>query len=411
MLAAQRRGEMLFAEEMRKPEAEVDFVRAAAFVAMHRRPELSRVEDAVEELDELAAELEKLLPPNEEDRFPLRTLKTVSRFMFEDLGFRGNEEAFYDPRNSCLDEVLARRVGIPITLSLVYMELAKRVGLPMVGVNLPSRFMIRPVVEDMEVLVDCFNRGEILFVEDVEEMLGKFYSGAGDARGPGDDASEARGARGEAPDPPSVQITIDRAFFEDNSMRPKQFFTRVLTNLKQIYFNREEYAEALRIVGYQAHCAPTAEIERFNRRDGGICLFLMQRYDECVEELNGYLEDALAAETAEAAAAAEAPTSEKREALAAARAARERDRAQVTRMVQTALEQSRRLAAEKMVQDVVRTNVRENLDDDEDEDLSDLSDDGNDEDARSDLDPEAFRIVEDALRRADEREDEDEPKE
>ena len=80
-------------------------------------------------------------------------------------------------------------------------------------------------------------------------------------------------------------------------------------------------------------------------------------------------------------------------------------------MVQTALEQSRRLAAEKMVQDVVRTDVRENLDEDEDEDLSDLSDDGNDEDARSDLDPEAFRIVEDALRRADEREDEDEPKE
>jgi hypothetical protein len=69
MLAAQRRGEMLFAEEMRKPDAEVDFVRAAAFVAMHRRPELSRVEDAVEELDELAAELQKLLPP--ERRGPL----------------------------------------------------------------------------------------------------------------------------------------------------------------------------------------------------------------------------------------------------------------------------------------------------------------------------------------------------
>ena len=411
MLAAQRRGEMLFAEEMRKPEAEVDFVRAAAFVAMHRRPELSRVEDAVEELDELAAELEKLLPPNEEDRFPLRTLKTVSRFMFEDLGFRGNEEEFYDPRNSCLDEVLARRVGIPITLSLVYMELAKRVGLPMVGVNLPSRFMIRPVVEDMEILVDCFNKGEIVFVEDVEEMLGKFYSGGGD-----DASGSPNGSKSEASEsPPSVQITIDRAFFEDNAVRPKQFFTRVLTNLKQIYFNREEYAEALRIVGYQAHCAPTAEVARFNRRDGGICLFLMQRYDECVEELNGYLEDALAAETAEAAAAAEAPTSEKREALAAARAARERDRAQVTRMVQTALEQSRRLAAEKMVRtDVVRTDVRENLDEDEDEnlsDLSDLSDDGNDEDARSDLDPEAFRIVEDALRRADERDgDENESK-
>ena len=404
MLAAQRRGEMLFAEELQKPEAEVDFVRAAAFVAMHRRPELSRVDDAVEELDELAAELEKLLPPNEEERFPLRTLKTISRFMFEDLGFRGNEEAFYDPRNSCLDEVLARRVGIPITLSLVYMELAKRVGLPMVGVNLPSRFMIRPVVEDMEVLVDCFNRGEIVFVEDVEEMLGKFYSSAGDASYPGSDASGSpNGSRDASKSPPSVQITIDRAFFEDNSVRPKQFFTRVLTNLKQIYFNQEAYADALRIVGYQAHCAPTAEIARFNRRDGGICLFLMQRYDECVEELNGYLEDALAAENAEdAAAETEVATREDREALGARRAARERDRAAVMHMVQTALEQSRRLAAEKMV-----LNVEEV----EDATGRDENDDDRENETAAELDPEAFRIVEDALRRADERDgDENESK-
>ena len=406
MLAAQRRGEMLFAEEMRKPEAEVDFVRAAAFIAMHRRPELSRVEDAVEELDELAAELEKLLPPNEEDRFPLRTLKTISRFMFEDLGFRGNEEEFYDPRNSCLDEVLARRVGIPITLSLVYMELARRVGLPMVGVNLPSRFMIRPVVEDMEILVDCFNKGEIVFVEDVEEMLGKFYSGGGD-----DASGSPNGSKSEASEsPPSVQITIDRAFFEDNAVRPKQFFTRVLTNLKQIYFNREAYADALRIVGYQAHCAPTAEVARFNRRDGGICLFLMQRYDECVEELNGYLEDALAAEAAEEPdAAAEAPTREDLEALGARRAARERDRAAVTRMVQTALEQSRRLAAEKMVLNVEDVD---DVDDSTGKDDDDDDDDGGNNEAAADFNPQAFRIVEDALRRADEkeREDEDETK-
>eukprot|EP00982_Pelagococcus_subviridis_P007978 30799-Pelagococcus_subviridis.AAC.1 len=121
LVAARRRGEMLFAEEMSKPDAEIDFVRAAMYVAMHRRPDESRVEDAVEELDELAAELEKLLPPKEE-RFPLRTLKAISRYMFETLGFEGNQEEFYDPRNSCLDEVLARRKGIPITLSLVYME-------------------------------------------------------------------------------------------------------------------------------------------------------------------------------------------------------------------------------------------------------------------------------------------------
>ena len=127
LLAAQRRGEMLFAEEMAKPDDEIDFVRAAMYIAMHRRADLSRVEDAVEEMDELARELETRLPPPE-DRFPLRTLKAVSRYMFDELGFQGNEEEFYDPRNSCLDEVLARRKGIPITLSLVYAELARRVG-------------------------------------------------------------------------------------------------------------------------------------------------------------------------------------------------------------------------------------------------------------------------------------------
>jgi regulator of sirC expression with transglutaminase-like and TPR domain len=97
------------------------------------------VEDAEAEIAELAAELEKTLPPNPEDRFPLRTLKAIGRFMFEELGFEGNQEEFYDPRNSCLDEVLARRKGIPITLSLVYMELARRVGLPMVRRGLSSK--------------------------------------------------------------------------------------------------------------------------------------------------------------------------------------------------------------------------------------------------------------------------------
>ena len=178
---------MLFAEEMAKPDAEVCFVKAAGYVAMHRRPDLSRVDDALAEIDELAVELEKLLPPIAEGRFPLRTLKQISRFMFDPvedggLGFVGNGSDFYDPRNSCLDEVLATRKGIPITLSLIYMELARRVGVEMVGVNLPGRFMVRPVVHEMEVLVDCFNGGEILFVEDVEEMLGSFYGGGGGGR-------------------------------------------------------------------------------------------------------------------------------------------------------------------------------------------------------------------------------------
>ena len=306
LLAAQRRGEMLFAEEMAKPDDEIDFVRAALYIAMHRRADLSRVEDAVEEIDELARELETRLPPPE-DRFPLRTLKAVSRYMFDELGFQGNEEEFYDPRNSCLDEVLARRKGIPITLSLVYAELARRVGLPMVGVNLPAHFMIRPVVEDMEVLVDCFRGGEIMFLEDVEEMLRAYMVVT----------------EGE-------KLQIDRSFFQDETVKPRAFFTRMLTNLKQIYFNQEEYGAALQIVAYQAHCAPDDRVARFNRRDGGICLFLMQRYEEAVEELTGYLADSPAPDEGEAT-----------------------DRGQIEAMVAAAKEQMQRDKARKIVEDAV----------------------------------------------------------
>lgn len=301
MLAAQRRGELLFAEELSKPDEEIDFVKAAMYIAMHRRPDIDRVEDAENELAELAAELEATLPPLEE-RFPLRTLKAISRFMFEEQGFKGNEEEFYDPCNSCLDEVLARRKGIPITLSLVYMELARRVGVPMVGVNLPAHFMIRPVVEDMEVLVDCFRGGEILFVEDVEEMLKVHFTlGEGET------------------------LSIDRSFFQDASLKPRAFFTRMLTNLKQIYFNKDEYSRALQIVGYQAHCSPDDQVALYNRRDGGICLFLMERYEEAIEELTGYLKES----PVEAA-----------------------DRQQVSQMVTAAREQRARASVERAVGEI-----------------------------------------------------------
>lgn len=86
MVAAQRRGEMLFAEELAKPDDEINFMKAAMYIAMHRRPDFSRVEDAETEIAELAAELETRLPPNHEDMFPLRTLKAIGRFMFDELG-------------------------------------------------------------------------------------------------------------------------------------------------------------------------------------------------------------------------------------------------------------------------------------------------------------------------------------
>ena len=91
--------------------------------------------------------------------------------------------------------------------------------------------------------------------------------------------------------------------------------------------DEDEYASALQIIGYQAHCAPDDQIALFNRRDGGICLFLMQRYEEAVEELTGYLDDSLDEGTA--------------------------DRQQVMQMVKAAQEQLARAAAQKSVESAV----------------------------------------------------------
>ena len=172
------------------------------------------------------------------------------------------------PFNSASDAFELHPDIIALNGPSTLMKLARRVGVPMVGVNLPAHFMIRPVVEDMEVLVDCFKGGELVFVEDVEDMLKTYYT------------------MGE-----SEKLTIDRSFFNDNEVKPRSFFTRVLTNLKQIYFNEDMYEEALLIIAYQNHCSPDERVRLFNRRDGGICLFLVNRMEEAIEELSGYLEE------------------------------------------------------------------------------------------------------------------------
>jgi regulator of sirC expression with transglutaminase-like and TPR domain len=205
----------------------VDVARAALFIAMHRTPELD-VDACIAQLDDMGRALEARLPPPDE-RYTRRMLLAINAFMFEELGFRGADKtAFYVTENSCLDVVLATRRGIPLTLSLVYIELARRVRLPMVGVNIPAHYLIRPAVEDIEVwrswpalprrqhaltcmraqvLVDPFNGGALICVEDAEALLAPMY---------GTDA----------------KVEIDRSFFRDNEPKPRSFLTRMLTNLK-----------------------------------------------------------------------------------------------------------------------------------------------------------------------------------
>ena len=251
-----------------------DLFHGACLIAMHRNPDLD-VDEMKRRVRELADFVEKELPPNREERFPLRTIKKISTLLFNkevhpETAFRGNLDDYYAIENSCVDAVLETKRGIPITLSLVYMEVAKMVGIDMIGVNLPGHFMIRPCdVPDCEILIDCFHDGDVLFVEDAEEMLSKLY--------------KLDTEKGE-------KVTIDRSFLEDKDLKPKTFYTRMLTNLKSIYFNKSDYRNALAMCEYQKCCAPDPSIKAFNARDAGMCHLLLQNYSDAMLDLTEYLD-------------------------------------------------------------------------------------------------------------------------
>jgi regulator of sirC expression with transglutaminase-like and TPR domain len=111
------------------------------------------------------------------------SMTLLNRVLFEEEGLRGNREDFYDPRNSFLNDVLDRKLGIPITLSVVYLEVARRVGFPVAGVGMPGHFLLKHYdVVAGEIFIDAFDRGRILGPDDCQRRLDQVYGGQVDMR-------------------------------------------------------------------------------------------------------------------------------------------------------------------------------------------------------------------------------------
>jgi regulator of sirC expression with transglutaminase-like and TPR domain len=146
-----------------------------------------------------------------------RTLAALNKVVFEQANLRGNRDDYYDPRNSFLNDVLDRGLGIPITLSIIYMEVAKRVGLPLAGVGMPGHFLLKHYGHDgKEMLIDCFNRGDILSRQDCQSRLDEIYSG---------------------------EMKLRPEFLHPLSRR--QILTRMLNNLKTVYLSTRNFRKAL----------------------------------------------------------------------------------------------------------------------------------------------------------------------
>jgi regulator of sirC expression with transglutaminase-like and TPR domain len=273
-LAAQRRGLTLFEAEMGKDEKEIDLLAAACYVAMHKNPSLN-VDEVRQTIEEMARAIEERVSRElgDGERFPLRTIKTISRCFADELGFRGNSDDYYDPDNSCVDVVLRRKLGIPITLCLIYMEIAERVRVDgvrgWVDVGIPGHLLCRPVAgEDVAILVDPFNRGDVLFIEEVEDILSQNSSGF---LGAG-----------------TTKVQIERSFFEQTEVRKKAFLTRMLGNLKSIYFSLEEYDTALQITEYMMYSNPYDSLRAPLARTMGLLYFKTERWMDSLDAFNAY---------------------------------------------------------------------------------------------------------------------------
>ena len=250
-----------FRDLVRLPEPVLDLALAALLIARVEHPNLSPAH-SVMHLDELA-EASGVARVGD----PLKALHRLREFLFEEEGFAGNREDYYDPRNSCLNDVLERRLGIPITLSLVVMEVGRRAGLSIVGVGLPGHFVVRAEVGPEPVLLDPFDRGAVLTHERAADLV---------ARAVGD------------------RLRLTARHFAP--VRKRQILTRMLANLRGIYCRRGEWDKALAVVD---RLLILDEESAAYRRDRGTVLVKLGQLHRAAQDWERYLSACPEAEDAD----------------------------------------------------------------------------------------------------------------
>jgi len=253
----------LFYSEINKSDAKIDLAKAALYFALEDDRKFDP-DEYLNALDTMANEVQETLP---ETLYPLQILKSINNYLYNDLGFTGNTTNYYDPRNSFLNQVIDRRIGIPITLSLIYLEIAKRINFPMVGIGMPGHFLIRPDFPEAGIYVDAFHQGEILFPQDCQARLAEIYGQPVELQ-------------------PQFLATVSN----------KQFLGRMLTNLKAIYLNQNKGLKAITVIERILLLFPDAIMEK---RDRGILYYQLNLWEEAREDLESYLVNLPQADDAE----------------------------------------------------------------------------------------------------------------
>jgi regulator of sirC expression with transglutaminase-like and TPR domain len=231
---------------------------AAAAVAQAAEPDLD-IQGVLAQVDTLAARLKQRIAA---DTAPLQRLRYLNRFFFQELGFAGNVNDYYDPGNSYLHRVLATRRGIPITLALIYIEIAQQIGLEARGVSFPGHFLIKLKMPQGEVVLDPFN-GRSLSRDDLDERIAPYR--------------RRHGLVGDAEVPLGLFLQTATA---------RAVVARVLRNLKEIHRGAEDWGRLLPVLDRLVVLLPDDAQER---RDRGLVRAEIGDLEGAVDDLAAYV--------------------------------------------------------------------------------------------------------------------------
>ena len=240
-----------FARLVSALDEKVDLAEAALLIAAEAYPALD-VDGYLRRLDALAEQVRPLVgaASNDEER-----VGALNRFLFVDQGFAGNRSDYDDPRNSFLNEVIDRRKGIPITLTLVYTEVARRLDLPVLGVGFPGHFLAKYSGRD-EIIIDAFF-GQVLSKDQCRDRLRALFG--------------------------------SRAELEEHHLRPatpRETLVRMLSNLKHVHLKAKELEPAL---SYTQRILLVRPDDPYEIRDRGLLYAQLECYGAAQVDLERFL--------------------------------------------------------------------------------------------------------------------------
>jgi len=211
----------------------------------------------VGQLDRIAEAIKKRIAG---DAFAEQKLKALNYYLFNEMRFSGNIDEYYDPRNSYLNEVIERRTGIPITLSILYLEIGKRLGLNLKGVSFPGHFLVKLSVKRGQLVLDPFTGGEAQSEADLRQRLAQVL-----------------------PSERAEQAQLDQ-YLEPAT--PRQIIARVLRNLKNIYMQSGRHEQALAVMHRMLLVMPESAEEL---RDRGLLYQKLECFRPALSDLQNYL--------------------------------------------------------------------------------------------------------------------------